>query len=216
MKLSNLSELQFVKVGLMMEDTSGDSVILATDQVSDAISLIAKRRNSALAVTTAEGKLIGIISEKDIILALQELGPQALDADIETVMTRNPITCDAEDTCEKVLTTMIRGNFRNMPINKNNEFLGIAQIVEVSAVKMSKLIEENSKLKKLVQKMLPSELVFSPQDDIAKAKSMMCNHGFPCVVVAGKEKIEAVISDKDFLISTSKTHSSQASSSISK
>jgi len=215
-KLSNLSELQFVKVGLMMEDTSGDSVILATDQVSDAISLIAKRRNSALAVTTAEGKLIGIISEKDIILALQELGPQALDADIETVMTRNPITCDAEDTCEKVLTTMIRGNFRNMPINKNNEFLGIAQIVEVSAVKMSKLIEENSKLKKLVQKMLPSELVFSPQDDIAKAKSMMCNHGFPCVVVAGKEKIEAVISDKDFLISTSKTHSSQASSSISK
>ena len=216
MKLSNLSELQFVKVGLMMEDTSGDSIILATDQVSDAISLIAKRRNSALAVTTAEGKLIGIISEKDIILALQELGPQALDADIETVMTRNPITCDAEDTCEKVLTTMIRGNFRNMPINKNNEFLGIAQIVEVSAVKMSKLIEENSKLKKLVQKMLPSELVFSPQDDIAKAKSMMCNHGFPCVVVAGKEKIEAVISDKDFLISTSKTHSSQASSSISK
>ena len=216
MKLSNLSELQFVKVGLMMEDTSGDSVILATDQVSDAISLIAKRRNSALAVTTAEGKLIGIISEKDIILALQELGPQALDADIETVMTKNPITCDAEDTCEKVLTTMIRGNFRNMPINKNNEFLGIAQIVEVSAVKMSKLIEENSKLKKLVQKMLPSELVFSPQDDIAKAKSMMCNHGFPCVVVAGKEKIEAVISDKDFLISTSKTHSSQASSSISK
>jgi len=215
-KLSNLSELQFVKVGLMMEDTSGDSIILATDQVSDAISLIAKRRNSALAVTTAEGKLIGIISEKDIILALQELGPQALDADIETVMTRNPITCDAEDTCEKVLTTMIRGNFRNMPINKNNEFLGIAQIVEVSAVKMSKLIEENSKLKKLVQKMLPSELVFSPQDDIAKAKSMMCNHGFPCVVVAGKEKIEAVISDKDFLISTSKTHSSQASSSISK
>ena len=200
----------------MMEDTSGDSIILATDQVSDAISLIAKRRNSALAVTTAEGKLIGIISEKDIILALQELGPQALDADIETVMTRNPITCDAEDTCEKVLTTMIRGNFRNMPINKNNEFLGIAQIVEVSAVKMSKLIEENSKLKKLVQKMLPSELVFSPQDDIAKAKSMMCNHGFPCVVVAGKEKIEAVISDKDFLISTSKTHSSQASSSISK
>ena len=216
MKLSNLSELQFVKVGLMMEDTSGDSVILATDQVSDAISLIAKRRNSALAVTTAEGKLIGIISEKDIILALQELGPQALDADIETVMTRNPITCDAEDTCEKVLTTMIRGNFRNIPINKNNKFSGIAQIVEVSAVKMSKLIEENSKLKKLVQKMLPSELVFSPQDDIAKAKSMMCNHGFPCVVVAGKEKIEAVISDKDFLISTSKTHSSQASSSISK
>ena len=89
MKLSNLSELQFVKVGLMMEDTSGDSVILATDQVSDAISLIAKRRNSALAVTTAEGKLIGIISEKDIILALQELGPQALDADIENTSVKH-------------------------------------------------------------------------------------------------------------------------------
>ena len=216
MKLSELSELQFVKVGLMMDDTSGDSIILATDRVSDAISLIAKRPNSALAVTTAEGTLSGIVTEKDIILALHELGPQALDAAIETVMTKNPITCDAEDTCEKVLTTMIRGNFRNIPINKNNKFSGIAQIVEVSAVKMSKLIEENSKLKKLVQKLLPPELIFSPQDDIEKAKVSMDNLGFPCVVVAGKKKIEAVISDKDFLKSTSKTHSSKDSSSISK
>ena len=200
----------------MMDDTSGDSIILATDRVSDAISLIAKRPNSALAVTTAEGTLSGIVTEKDIILALHELGPQALDAAIQTVMTKNPITCDAEDTCEKVLTTMIRGNFRNIPINKNNKFSGIAQIVEVSAIKMSKLIEENSKLKKLVQKLLPPELIFSPQDDIEKAKVSMDNLGFPCVVVAGKKKIEAVISDKDFLKSTSKTHSSKDSSSISK
>ena len=216
MKLSDLSELQYVKVGLMMEDTSLDSTILATDRVSRAISLIAKRTNSALAVTTAEGSIIGIVTEKDIILALHELGPQALDAAIQTVMTKNPITCDAEDACEKVLATMIRGNFRNMPINKNNKFAGIAQIVEVTAVKMSKLIEENSKLKKLVQKLLPPELIFSPQDDIEKAKVSMDNLGFPCVVVAGKKKIEAVISDKDFLKSTSKTHSSKDSSSISK
>jgi CBS domain-containing protein len=215
-KLSELSELQFVKVGLMMEDTSGDSIILATDRVSDAISLIAKRPNSALAVTTAEGTLSGIVTEKDIILALHELGPQALDAAIETVMTKNPITCDAEDTCEKVLTTMIRGNFRNIPINKNNKFSGIAQIVEVSAVKMSKLIEENSKLKKLVQRMLPSELMFSSQDDITKAKSIMVNQNFPCVIVEGKEKIEAVITDKDFLRFESKTNLNQASSSIKK
>ena len=200
----------------MMEDTSGDSTILATDLVSNALSLIAERPNSALAVTTAEGTLIGIVTEKDIILALHELGPQALDAAIETVMTKNPITCDAEDTCEKVLTTMIRGNFRNIPINKNNKFSGIAQIVEVSAVKMSKLIEENSKLKKLVQRMLPSELMFSSQDDITKAKSIMVNQNFPCVIVEGKEKIEAVITDKDFLRFESKTNLNQASSSIKK
>jgi CBS domain-containing protein len=215
-KLSDLSELQYVKVGLMMEDTSLDSTILATDRVSGAISLIAKRTNSSLAVTTAEGSIIGIVTEKDIILALHELGPQALDAAIETVMTKNPITCDAEDTCEKVLTTMIRGNFRNIPINKNNKFSGIAQIVEVSAVKMSKLIEENSKLKKLVQRMLPSELMFSPQDDITKAKSIMVNRNFPCVIVEGKEKIEAIITDKDFLRFESKTNLNQASSSIKK
>ena len=73
MKLSELSELQFVKVGLMMDDTSGDSIILATDRVSDAISLIAKRTNSALAVTTAEGSIIGIVTEKDIIFGIYQL-----------------------------------------------------------------------------------------------------------------------------------------------
>ena len=86
MKLSDLSELQYVKVGLVMEDTSLDSTILDTDRVSGAISLIAKRTNSALAVTTAEGSIIGIVTEKDIILALHDLGPQALDAAIKSIM----------------------------------------------------------------------------------------------------------------------------------
>lgn len=206
MKLSDLSELQFVKVGLMMEDTLVDSAILATDRVSDAVALIAKRPNSALVVTTAEGKLSGIVTEKDIISALYELGPQVLDAAIETIMTKNPITCDVEDTCEKVLATMIKGNFRNIPINKNNKFSGIAQILEVSAVKMSKLIDENYKLKKVVQKILPVELIFSPQDDITKAKSIMVNKNFPCIIVKDKDNIEAVITDKDFLKFESKTN----------
>ena len=206
MKLSDLSELQFVKVGRMMEDTLVDSTILATDRVSDAVALIAKHPNSALVVTTAEGKLSGIVTEKDIISALYELGPQVLDAAIETIMTKNPITCDVEDTCEKVLATMIKGNFRNIPINKNNKFSGIAQVLEVSAVKMSKLIDENYKLKKVVQKMLPVELIFSPQDDITKAKSIMVNKNFPCIIVKGKENIEAVITDKDFLKFESKTN----------
>ena len=120
-----------------MDDTSGDSIILATDRVSDAISLIAKRPNSALAVTTAEGTLSGIVTEKDIILALHELGPQALDAAIETVMTKNPIKIDKEMLAIKALSIMNKSKITSLCVHNSknkNKTIGIIHIHNILEV----------------------------------------------------------------------------------
>ena len=222
MKLSELSKSQHVEIGNVMQNTHIGSSILATDRVSDAVELIAQTSNnasaqglkSALVVLTPEGLICGIITEKDIIIALDQLGPQALDASIKTIMTEPPIVGDVKDNCEKILLMMINGNFRNVPILKKNEFVGIAQILEVAKVKMAKLIEENSKLKKLLKRVLPSELSFSPQDDISEAKAAMVSHDVPCIVLEENNQIEGIITHRDFLRLEAKTNSGQASPSI--
>lgn len=212
MKLSDLSKLQYVEVGQIMVNTDVESSILVTEKVSYAVELIAKSQpGSALVVLNLEGVITGIITEKDIIIALHRLGLNALDAEVKDIMTEAPTICEADDTCEKVLMSMISGNYRNMPIVKDKLFSGIVQLLEVSGVKMSKLMEENSKLKKLVKQLLPPELIFSPEDDIEKAKAFMNNNDFPCVIVEDKNKIEAVITDKDFLKMKTETKSDQNS-----
>ncbi len=76
---------------------------------------------------------------------------------------------------------------------------------------MSKLMEENSKLKKLVKQLLPAELIFSPEDAVEKAKAFMTNNDYPCVIVENKNKIEAIITNKDFLKMNTETKSDQDS-----
>ena len=76
---------------------------------------------------------------------------------------------------------------------------------------MSKLLEENSKLKKLIKQLLPPQLIFSPEDDVKKAKAFMSNNDVPCIIVEDKNKIEAIITDKDFLKMKTETKSDQNS-----
>ena len=123
MKLSDLSKLQYVEVGQIMVNTDVESSILVTEKVSYAVELIAKSQpGSALVVLSLEGIITGIITEKDIIIALHRLGLNALDAEVKDIMTEAPTICEADDTCEKVLMSMISGNYRNMPIVKDKLF----------------------------------------------------------------------------------------------
>ena len=139
MKLMDLSKLQYVEIGQIMTDTEKDSTISANAKVSDAVALIAKRPNSALVILNLDDEVSGIVTEKDIIIALAELGPAVLETTVETIMTDNPTVCDVTDTCEHVIKIMCHGNFRNMPVVKNNVFVGIVQVLEVSMAKISKL-----------------------------------------------------------------------------
>ena len=111
---------------------------------------------------------------------------------------------------------MGRGNFRNMPVVKNKVFVGIVQILEVSLAKVSKLIEENSKLKEMVKCVLPSEAIFTPGDDVKTAQAFLNNNDIPYIILEEKNKIEAIFSDVDFLRLNYKTVADQTSSIIDK
>ena len=193
MKLLELSKLQYVEVGRVMSDSKQDSTISANAKVSDAVALIAKRPNSALVILNLDDEISGVITEKDIINALADLGPVVLEAAVETIMTKNPTICDVTDTCEQVIKMMVGGNFRNMPVVKNKVFVGIVQVLEVSLAKMSKLIEENSSLKKMVRNILPSEAIFTLEDDVKTAQDFLNNNDdFKYIILEEKNEIEAI------------------------
>src|SRR4030081_1584954 len=58
-----------------------------------AVALLAKHRIGALVVLGADQRVIGILSERDIVRALAELGAAALTTPLAQVMTRKVVTC---------------------------------------------------------------------------------------------------------------------------
>ena len=155
MQISELQLLKDLKIKHVMVDTEEGSSIDIKSTVTEALSLMAKDPNSAVVISVENGDIVGIATEKDVILALEKFGPSVLERTIETIMTSDPVRSDMETTCETALQQMIDGNFRNIPVFENEKFKGIVQALEIAEGKSVEILEENRKLKELIEQHLP-------------------------------------------------------------
>src|ERR1700675_3144266 len=99
-----------------------------TATLEAAIALLAKHRIGALVVLGADQRLIGILSERDIVRALAELGAAALATPLSQVMTRKVVTCSEAETVGGIMERMTTGKFRHVPVLEQDRLGGILSI----------------------------------------------------------------------------------------
>jgi CBS domain-containing protein len=102
-----------------------------TATLAAAARLLAERRIGALVVTGAERRIVGIVSERDIITALAARGAPVLDMPVSEVMTRKVVTCAERDTIPEVMERMTEGKFRHLPVLTDGRLAGIVSIGDV-------------------------------------------------------------------------------------
>ena len=96
-----------------------------------AVKLLAERRIGAVVILGADRRIVGILSERDIVRALAERGPAALHEPVGQVMTRDVKTCSEDDTIESLMGHMTTGRFRHMPVVEQGKLVGIVSIGDV-------------------------------------------------------------------------------------
>jgi CBS domain-containing protein len=69
------------------------ATIEPTADLAAAVKLLAERRIGAVVVLGADHRIVGILSERDIVRAIAEHGPKALHQPVGQVMTRDVKTC---------------------------------------------------------------------------------------------------------------------------
>jgi CBS domain-containing protein len=75
--------------------------VVAIDPTADitaAMKLMAERGIGAVVVLGADHRIVGILSERDIVQALAEHGAAVLSEPVSQVMTREVKTCSEDDT----------------------------------------------------------------------------------------------------------------------
>jgi CBS domain-containing protein len=102
-----------------------------TADLASAAKLLATHRIGALLVLDAGGRPVGILSERDIVRSMAELGNPALQLPVAQVMTRNISTCDINDSISSVMERMTKGKFRHMPVLDNDRLAGLVSIGDV-------------------------------------------------------------------------------------
>jgi CBS domain-containing protein len=90
--------------------------------------MLAERRIGAVVILGADHRIVGILSERDIVHALAEHGPTALHKTVGQFMTRDLKTCSENDTIESLMGRMTTGKFRYMPVVEQGKLVGIVSI----------------------------------------------------------------------------------------
>lgn len=87
------------------------------DTIADSVDLLAEYGIGAVVVVTKDKlTIVGIISERDVVRHLCHEQEGTLRLKVEDLMTENVLTCTADDEVVSVMTTMLDGRFRHMPV----------------------------------------------------------------------------------------------------
>jgi CBS domain-containing protein len=88
----------------------------------------------ALPVIDAEGRPIGIITDRDICMAAARKGRFAGDVSVRETMSPNPFTARADEDLAKTLDTMAARQVRRLPVvDHENRLIGIVSINDAAA-----------------------------------------------------------------------------------
>jgi len=116
-----------------------------------AVNLLSKHRIGVVIIRGAGGRLAGILSERDIVRALSEHGPEALSLQVGQVMTRNVATCAEEDNVATIMEQMTAGKFRHMPVLAKGELVGLISIGDVVKQRVDEIEHESEALRDYIR-----------------------------------------------------------------
>lgn len=98
--------------------------------IADAVTLLSENNIGVLVVTESESKVVGIISERDIVHLAASNKP-FLSSRVSEVMTTDVVVGVPEDDVMSVAHIMTERRFRHIPILDKNRLIGIVSIGDI-------------------------------------------------------------------------------------
>ncbi len=119
-----------ILTGLKVEDLAGaDHASLITVPTDFPVVKAAQKQKEnkigMVVVCDAEGRLAGVLSERDIVHGLAQHGGNVLDMTVESLMTKDVETCSPDDPPHEIMARMNAGGFRHMPVVEGDTLKGI-------------------------------------------------------------------------------------------
>lgn len=108
---------------------------------------LAARKIGAIVVVGETGRVVGIISERDIVRCVAEGGAAALARPVDQVMTRGVVTCGEATSLEELMELMTKGRFRHVPVVEHDTLVGLVSIGDVVKYHLADMALEVSSMR---------------------------------------------------------------------
>jgi CBS domain-containing protein len=118
--------------------------------VADAVRMLGEKRIGALPVIEGD-RVVGIISERDVIYCLRDRGPEALDQPVSEVMSAPAITVTPDTDVLVALSMMTRRRIRHLPVLERGAIRGIVSIGDLVKHRMERIEADADAMRDYIQ-----------------------------------------------------------------
>ena len=155
-------------------------------------------------VLDADGKLVGIVTERDFALALAGV---LMDETVEDVMIKDVITTTPGTPIESCSKIMVRNNLRRIPVVEEGKLIGIVTSTDILRFfgdkKMFASMTSTSGLDVLKQKiseiMQPNISVIEPNIRLGDLCGLFAEKNIGGAPVVEDDKLVGIITERDIL-----------------
>lgn len=135
---------------LKAKATEGVVTIEPTAMVTDAARILSEKRIGTLVVTSDGKAPEGVLSERDIVREVGRRGPTCLSESVESMMTKNPVTCALDESADSILRKMTEGRFRHMPVVEAGAMVGIVTLGDAVKARLQEVSMEKEALEGMI------------------------------------------------------------------
>lgn len=138
---------------LLRHKKSGDGVdvvtIAPTDTVTTLLATLAEHNVGALPAVDGD-RLLGIVSERDVVRQIAQHGASVLERAVGDIMTTSVVSCSSNDSVDSIAQTMTARRIRHMPVVDDDILVGIISIGDVVSSRIRQLEQDRVQLEQYI------------------------------------------------------------------
>jgi diguanylate cyclase (GGDEF)-like protein/PAS domain S-box-containing protein len=181
---------------LLISIATRNTICLQVDgSVRDAARTMAERRISSIVVTDGSGRPAGIITERNILHAMQSGSPQ--QTELRDIMSAPVITVPLSITALDAYQICLRNGFRHLVLVDDEGLL--AGVVSETDFRLHMNPAALAGNRLIVSAMNHSIISMPPQASLHDALKLMESHRDSCVVVTEDERPVGIVTERDIV-----------------
>ena len=138
-----------VTVSSILEQKGHEVISVTPDAtVLEVVHVLRKHRIGSVMILEEDGSVAGVVSERDVVRGIGDIGDGVLSRPCSDVMTPKVIVCHPEDNMLLVMACMSERRFRHLPVmGADDRLVGIISLGDVVKTRVAELEAESETLK---------------------------------------------------------------------
>ena len=118
--------------------------------LAEAAALLTAKNIGAAVVADSQGRILGMISERDILHAVAESGAAALNDAVSKHMTATVVTTHEDECVDVAMEKMTLRRFRHLPVIADGRLVGLVSIGDVVKYRLEQLEHEHQAMREYI------------------------------------------------------------------